>query len=676
MRKHTLALLIVFTLLILSWPAYAADTILVNVDGKNIASDVPPKIVNGTTLVPIRTTSEALGASINWEPNTQKITGEKGDKSFILTLNSPVAIINGKNTTLTVPPAMVKNRVLVPLRIVAESFGAGVQWVPEKNTITITSRIVQPNDTGTVILTTTSKTGLYYDGGSLEELKMPNKEIKNWHIAPDKTVFASVMDNTNGAITLCMFANGGLIPLIYNFDMEGYIEYNNSILLYGVDTLSKRNALYLFDDHKTRLLQNDFLIGSYTTYQGDLIINKYSINRQYATVVISPGEWRPKTIDEGLIINEFIENNGRLFLNCTKDSGTDKPLAEIYKDDNEYKLAVIDKNAELSFEDTAYFKGELYYIKDNSRLMKASRTGATEVFFKDAIHDGTKNYRYHVTKLIAFNDRMYINVKAQYDVIDSPRVPKNRDKQLLEVLLEDNRTTYTTEIIHSNIEAKNVYLTKNALVILGASSQDKILQVHNEKRYFTQTNDILKIHDIFEAGNRLFIYVDEQNRLEDKRQKSLLLYEANRVRNLYPDADIKNMTVQGSSLIMNVYESDVKLYKVFSFINLFTEQITDLNVKYWNEAGDTLFLEGRGADNEHILASFKDLKKTIIVKGLEVKNIIQAKGDYFLIYAIDRNKDSTRDVRNKYNLYLYQQAENTIQLIAKDTRIQDMFYVE
>lgn len=60
--------------------ALKGDTVIIlkigggaNVNGKNIDLDVPAKIVDGRTLVPLRFISESLGATVNYDPATQSV---------------------------------------------------------------------------------------------------------------------------------------------------------------------------------------------------------------------------------------------------------------------------------------------------------------------------------------------------------------------------------------------------------------------------------------------------------------------------------------------------------------------------------------------------------------------------------------------------------------------------
>jgi hypothetical protein len=53
---------------------YAVPYIKLVINGQQVSTDVPPQIVNGTTLVPIRVISESLGAKVDWDGNTQTVS--------------------------------------------------------------------------------------------------------------------------------------------------------------------------------------------------------------------------------------------------------------------------------------------------------------------------------------------------------------------------------------------------------------------------------------------------------------------------------------------------------------------------------------------------------------------------------------------------------------------------
>lgn len=98
------------------------------INGNRIELDAPPFTENGRTLVPLRFIGEAFGAAIEWDASTKTVTYTLGSTSIIVVIGSPVAIVNQEKKTLDVPPKLVNGRTFVPLRFISESFGASVIW--------------------------------------------------------------------------------------------------------------------------------------------------------------------------------------------------------------------------------------------------------------------------------------------------------------------------------------------------------------------------------------------------------------------------------------------------------------------------------------------------------------------------------------------------------------------
>lgn len=108
--------------------ADAQKPITVFIEGDQLNFEVPPIIENGTTLVPIRAIFEKLGVKITWDADTQKIIGTKDDLYFQMYIGKTVASINGILTTLEVPPTIINGKTLVPLRFVSEASGNEISW--------------------------------------------------------------------------------------------------------------------------------------------------------------------------------------------------------------------------------------------------------------------------------------------------------------------------------------------------------------------------------------------------------------------------------------------------------------------------------------------------------------------------------------------------------------------
>lgn len=108
--------------------ALPQKTIQVQIDGAYLAMDVPPAVINGRTLVPLRAIFEALGASVDWNPATRTVTGSRGDITMSLTINNRQARVNGEIVMMDVAGTIVDGRTMVPARFIAESLGRHVEW--------------------------------------------------------------------------------------------------------------------------------------------------------------------------------------------------------------------------------------------------------------------------------------------------------------------------------------------------------------------------------------------------------------------------------------------------------------------------------------------------------------------------------------------------------------------
>ncbi|MDP9750130.1 MULTISPECIES: copper amine oxidase N-terminal domain-containing protein [Thermoanaerobacter] len=53
--------------------AFAASTVKLIINGREIKPDVPPQIINGRAMVPIKCVAEALGAELQWDGNNRVI---------------------------------------------------------------------------------------------------------------------------------------------------------------------------------------------------------------------------------------------------------------------------------------------------------------------------------------------------------------------------------------------------------------------------------------------------------------------------------------------------------------------------------------------------------------------------------------------------------------------------
>lgn len=99
--------------------------------------NVMPFIEDGVTLAPIRAVTEALGAEVIWNSETQEIVIKKDDININMTIGNNIAYINDNEVLLDVAPQIRDDRTVVPMRFIAESFNLNVDWDGNSNTIII-----------------------------------------------------------------------------------------------------------------------------------------------------------------------------------------------------------------------------------------------------------------------------------------------------------------------------------------------------------------------------------------------------------------------------------------------------------------------------------------------------------------------------------------------------------
>ncbi len=117
---------------------YAKSTsIRVNIDGKQLSFEVAPIIINGRTLVPMRTVFEAFGLSVKWDELSKTASATDAANSVSFTIGSTNALVNNQEKQLDVPAEIYKGSTMIPLRFLSENLGYHVVWIARSNLILI-----------------------------------------------------------------------------------------------------------------------------------------------------------------------------------------------------------------------------------------------------------------------------------------------------------------------------------------------------------------------------------------------------------------------------------------------------------------------------------------------------------------------------------------------------------
>jgi hypothetical protein len=107
------------------------------INDKTVKLAVAPEIKNGRTFVPLRLIAEAFGAEVKWYPVFKLVFITISGKEVIFQIGASFASVAAKKYTLEAPPYIKKGTTMVPIKVIADAFGADTQWDGATKTITI-----------------------------------------------------------------------------------------------------------------------------------------------------------------------------------------------------------------------------------------------------------------------------------------------------------------------------------------------------------------------------------------------------------------------------------------------------------------------------------------------------------------------------------------------------------
>ncbi|MCL2352670.1 MAG: N-acetylmuramoyl-L-alanine amidase family protein [Firmicutes bacterium] len=119
---------------------YQADPVTLVVNGSELTDlPMPPVILDGRTLAPVREIFESLGAAVDWRPDAREADISYQGNLLTLRIDDPVATLNGRYITMEVPPKIINDKTMIPVRFPAEALGFEVGWDGVSRTVTVTA---------------------------------------------------------------------------------------------------------------------------------------------------------------------------------------------------------------------------------------------------------------------------------------------------------------------------------------------------------------------------------------------------------------------------------------------------------------------------------------------------------------------------------------------------------
>ena len=83
----------------------------------------------GRLLVEMRVPMQLLGYTVTWTAEEERVDAVRGDLTVTMWMDEGEALIGDESIMLDVPPRLMWDRTFVPLRFVAESAGAQVEFL-------------------------------------------------------------------------------------------------------------------------------------------------------------------------------------------------------------------------------------------------------------------------------------------------------------------------------------------------------------------------------------------------------------------------------------------------------------------------------------------------------------------------------------------------------------------
>lgn len=335
--KRIVLILLTFVMLLGCIPTtYANSDIKIMINNQELYTNVPPVIVDGRTLVPLRAIGEAMGCTVTWVNATQ--TANLMNDAVLVSMQIGSKFIGKKKRTGTgdpsykeidVAPQLINGSTYIPARAFAEALDAVVGWDSNTSTVMIV------HDTslkyaGNISVNTYAGTGerKHHDSGALNTASFVSPESID--VAADGTIYLAdsgkIRKISNGrsetvefepsyitANTLRCYGNDVYI-LTNEFQETDGIKYYGIVKLSGgmaegvfvtEASYSKMTDFDFSDDGKMYVLQNNVGVGQNYVGQLDLYSGEIRI---------------VATVDNG-ITSMSVDKKGNIYLgNTTKGS--------------------------------------------------------------------------------------------------------------------------------------------------------------------------------------------------------------------------------------------------------------------------------------------------------------------------------------------------------------------
>jgi len=121
-----------------------AAPLAITVNQAPLRSDAPPLLERRHVLVPARAVFASLGASVTYDARQRRMEVRRGATLLVLSIGSPYALDEGHAVRIDAPVRVYHARTYVPLRFLAQAFGATVDFDEREGAVRIFDPTLEP----------------------------------------------------------------------------------------------------------------------------------------------------------------------------------------------------------------------------------------------------------------------------------------------------------------------------------------------------------------------------------------------------------------------------------------------------------------------------------------------------------------------------------------------------
>jgi len=276
------------------------------IDGRQIMFDVPPHLINGRLMVPMRTIFEEFGLTLQWDSATSTATGISSEVEISITIGSHQALVNGEEQNLDVPASIIKGKTMIPLRFLSQSMNYRVVWIGGSNLILLSKDNI-----------------IEWRYGGFETTE-PYKEYEHKYINGVMTSETRYTGKNHPVQIVTLYdSKGRLVPNVLDFNIGQYgagwnqqSAFIDKTYWVDLDAVSGANGLSTFYDTtsyvplEVGLLRAGAPAGNFLKVE---IADHYFELTAWQKLVNSPNSAIYDVLDEKALAGQVIENNDALF---------------------------------------------------------------------------------------------------------------------------------------------------------------------------------------------------------------------------------------------------------------------------------------------------------------------------------------------------------------------------